>query len=148
MTIIEQMKDDILNGEELQYDYEIDGVNVTVLADDFPWVRILAGGNEWETYVCNEHYDGKPLDCVLDEIADYVNKQYLTNEIKRVLGGAWSQKITVLKEDYTTTITFKNNPRQYDVGYDSTVSVTVNNQDLVDDEDGIITKVAEFFANY
>ena len=28
------------------------------------------------------------------------------------------------------------------------VSVTVRNSDLEDDEDGIITKVAEFFANY
>jgi glycerophosphoryl diester phosphodiesterase len=145
--IIEQMKDDILNGEELQYNYEIDGVNVTVLADDFPWVRILAGGCEWETYVGNEHYDGLSLDDTLAELDKFIEYESIKSAIKDALKDKFRVKecadcfVMVYGNGFETTIQYQNQD-------DKIVTVTVGNQDLVDDEDGIITKVAEFFVNY
>lgn len=48
--------------------------------------------------------------------------------------------IRAINDGYQTTIRYQ--------GKDKTVSITVDNNDLVDDKDGIIRKVAEFFANY
>jgi len=48
MTIIEQIKDDIINCNELQYNYEIDGVSVTVLMDDE--ITILANYNKYDLF--------------------------------------------------------------------------------------------------
>ena len=141
------MKDDILNGEELQYNYEIDGVFVTVLADDFPWVRILAGGCEWETYVGNEHYDGLSLDDTLAELAKFIAYESIKSTIKDTLKDKGCVKegvdcnISASDNGFETTI-------QYQFQGKRVVRVEINNQDLVDDEDGVIGKVAEFFANY
>ena len=137
------MKDDILNGEELEYNYEIDGVNVTVLADDFPWVRILAGGCEWETYVGNEHYDGLSLDDTLDELSKFIKYESIKSSIKDALKDKFCVKegVTAFDNGFETTI-------QYQYRGKRLVSVSFDNQDLIDDKDGVITKVAEFFVNY
>lgn len=147
MTIIEQMKDDILNGEELQYDYEIDGVSVIVITDDYPWVTILAGENEWETYIGDEPYDGLSLDDTLAELAKFIKYKSIKSAIKNTLKDKGCVKegvdcnISASDNGFETTI-------QYQFQGKRVVRVEINNQDLVDDEDGIITKVAEFFANY
>ena len=139
------MRNSILNGDELKYNYEIGVVSVTVLMDDFPWVRILAGGCEWETYVGNEHYDGLSLDDTLDELAKFIKYESIKSTIKDALKDKFRAKegvdcsVTAFDNGLTTTIQFQG---------EKIVTVTVGNQDLIDDEDGIITKVAEFFANY
>ena len=143
--IIDEMRNSILNGDELKYNYEIGVVSVTVLMDDFPWVRILAGGCEWETYVGNEHYDGLSLDDTLDELAKFIKYESIKSTIKDALKDKFRAKegvdcsVTAFDNGLTTTIQFQG---------EKIVTVTVGNQDLIDDEDGIITKVAEFFANY
>lgn len=153
--IIRQIKNDILNGDELRYDYTIKGVDVTVLMDDFPWVRIIADGIEWETYVGNEHYDGKPLDTVLDELNDFIISDDIKHTVKAALKDKFCVKggvdcyVTASDNGAKTTIQYQggaNRVIQYQD--DKIVTVTVDNQDLIDDEDGIITKVAEFFANF
>ena len=145
--IIDEMRNDILNGDELRYDYEIDGVSVTVIMDDFPWVRIIAGGNEWETYVGNEHYDGLSLNETLDELAKFIAYESVKSAIKDALKDKYC-----VKEGVDFNIRASDNGARTTIQYqyqgDKIVTVTVENQDLVDDEDGILTKVAEFFANY
>ena len=147
-NIIDEIKNDILNGDELRYDYEIDGVSVTVIMDDFPWVRILAGGCEWETYVGVEHYDGLSLDDTLDELAKFIEYESIKSTIKDAISDKFCVKegadfnISASDNGYETIIQYHHRKHK------RLVSVTVHNIDIIADEDGIIAKVAEFFANY
>jgi len=150
LETIEQLKNDILNGEELQYEYAIDAVRVTVITDDYPWVRIIAGGCEWETYVGNEHYDGLSLDDTLAELAKFIECESIKSAIRKAIHDHRMKKNVglIATAEYIIAVADFNDTVIRYYGNDKDVSTIVLNADLVDDEDGIITKVAEFFANY
>lgn len=57
MNIIEELKNDILTGDEVQYNYEIDGVGVTILMDY---------GDE-EIQILASDYNGHSFDCIIGE---------------------------------------------------------------------------------
>ena len=113
--------------------------------DDYPWVIILAGENEWETYVGDEHYDGKPLDIVLDELVEYIISENIKNTVKAAIDDNGCTKdgidccVSAFDNGAKTTIQYQG---------DTIVSVTVDDQDIVANKDGIIAKVADFFINF
>ena len=156
-NIIDEIKDDILNGGELQYDYEIDGVSITVLMDySDTEIQIIATDEDgishtWET-------EKWAFDEVIYDLEDFIrdSESYATKEaIRRAINDCGVRQddgncqVCAIADDRETTIYYYN-CASFEMTPHTTpiVSVTVRNSDLEDDEDGVIEKIADFFIRY
>lgn len=152
MNILDELRNDIANGDELQYDYEIDCVSVTVLMDySDTEIQIIATDEDgishtWET-------EKWAFDEVIYELEDFIrdSESYATKEAisKAIVNDSEVQdvdglcvRVMAMDNGSETTVYY------YTDSPEPNLSVTVRNSDLEDDEDGVIEKVADFFVNF
>lgn len=90
MNIIDTIKNDINNGDEFQYDYEIDGVMVTVLMDySEDEIQIMASTHKhiFNTWIIGE--GNFTADGAVDELVNFIRQPKKYNKAHHMSCNEW-----------------------------------------------------------